>query len=70
MGEENKVMGKANHDLLNGNMSVQMNIARNALRRYADVAEKTNLTGWQEDRKAADMAEKAYREHEAKQPKA
>jgi len=49
------------HTLVNGAMTAQMKIGAIALRRLAI------LSGDDDDVKAADLAETAYREHEAKQ---
>jgi hypothetical protein len=55
------LVADATHTLVNGNMSVQMKLASVALRRIAD------LTNEPDDEKAAELAEKAYAEHQAKQ---
>lgn len=49
------------HTLVNSNMGVALKVSMVALRRVAD------LTGHADDRAAADLAEKAFSAHEAKQ---
>lgn len=55
------VVAHATHGLVNGQMGIQLKISSIALRRVAD------LTGHADDCKAADLAERSFREHEAKQ---
>jgi hypothetical protein len=51
------------HTLVNSSYSAQLKINATAMRRIAD------LTGHADDRKAAEQAERLYREHEAEQQK-
>lgn len=60
-GDENILIGKANHVLLNSNMAAQLKISAVALRRIAD------LTKGSGDDEAAILAEKLLEEHDAKQ---
>ena len=53
--------GEVTHSLVNNAMGVQLKVASVALRRVA------NLTKLPEDIKAAEVAERAYQEHESRQ---
>lgn len=59
---EIKEVGIATHTLVNNNMGIQLKINVVALRRIASLCDATL-----EDKEAAEMAEKLYSEHMAKQ---
>jgi hypothetical protein len=55
------VVSRDTHTLVNNNMAIQLRLNASLSRRLAD------MTGKQEDKDAAEQADRLYREHEAKQ---